>query len=477
MLLLCVTVSCVLFGLSAGFKNEEVCYGRNFRIPSSYTPPIFYGQLYHTPNGRPEKLMMDNGEAKDPRLKVSSTSVELTDVTESDDGYFSISDGSDTLQDVIRLIILECAETETKYYGDMFSFDIPREAESLECNFLTFTGQPKVLWNRSDRDNSKGDRGQVKGNVWEIRSVSQQHMGSYNFRRKDKTVLSRIKLIVQERFRRYVAYVNEQLLIKNPPVDTMWTVTFKREGAIHSKTLMQAGHLVEEDDWDFNWNFAERIQVLRDGIKIDPVESTDTGLYEFRDLEGHLAQLVDVVVYNEQPPTFIYVGITFGIIFAVIVICCCVRKFCREQSSSIKDASAPQTVAAPAPAPVPAPAPAPARGPAVYYHDLNQPGAPTYTLPPGSDYFNQPLNSLISREPTSTSPEPPVYNPVDIHVSSPQPEVAPLGGQEADPAPLLGADCLSSDPEPKFELKGLPSAPPLSLDSSCVYNSEKLNFL
>lgn len=60
-------------------------------------------------------------------------------------------------------------------------------------------------------------------------------------------------------------------------------------------------------------------------------------------------------------------------------------------------------------------------------------------------------------------------------------QVAPLGGQGATPAPSFRSDCLSSDPEPKFELKGLtfPFAPPLSSDStfSDVYTSDKLNFL
>lgn len=55
------------------------------------------------------------------------------------------------------------------------------------------------------------------------------------------------------------------------------------------------------------------------------------------------------------------------------------------------------------------------------------------------------------------------------------------GGQGATPAPSLGSDCLTSDPDTKFELKGLtlPSPPPLGSDSgfSDVYTSDKLNFL
>lgn len=60
-------------------------------------------------------------------------------------------------------------------------------------------------------------------------------------------------------------------------------------------------------------------------------------------------------------------------------------------------------------------------------------------------------------------------------------QVAPPEQQIASPAPEFNSTFLSSDPDPKFELKGtiFPSAPPLSSDSAfCdVYNSDKLNFL
>lgn len=51
---------------------------------------------------------------------------------------------------------------------------------------------------------------------------------------------------------------------------------------------------------------------------------------------------------TESVPTFVYVGVIVGIIFAVIVCCCCVRKCCCKTGSSKRDASAPQTAAAPA---------------------------------------------------------------------------------------------------------------------------------
>ncbi|KAL7395831.1 hypothetical protein ABVT39_024079 [Epinephelus coioides] len=444
MILLLVTVSCVLFGSSAGLQYETECYGKNFKLPFRYVPPLFRGQLYFTPNEGSRRLMMENGEAKDPRLKVSTISAKLTDLTEKDAGIFSISYDGDKFQAVIKLKISDCADTEWKAYGDRFSYHIPRLAEFLEFTPLDSEDQPKVLWNRTDPQTNKGGRGQVKGTKWEISYLNFADVGFYNFRGKDNTLLKRIQLTVEAKYRSYETKVNGHLFIESPPGDVPWTLTFTSEGEFQ-KTLMKAGHVVVDDDWDST--FRGRIQVVRGGIEIDPVKIKDAGTYEFRDPQGRQTKSVDVMVKYDPATIITYVGIAVGVLFAVIVCCCCVKKCCCKKSSSKRAESAPQATATPA----------------VYYHDSNQPGAPVYPVARGPDSSHQPLNVLVSREPTSTSPEP---------------LVAPLGGQETDPALSLGYDCLSSDPEPKFELK-LPCALPLSSDSTfCdVYTSDKLNFL
>ncbi|XP_049441368.1 uncharacterized protein LOC125894172 isoform X1 [Epinephelus fuscoguttatus] len=467
MLLLHATVLCILYGSSAGLKHKTVCYGKNYEIPFSYAPPLFHGPLYFTPNGGSRRLMMDNGEAKDPRFKVSYISAVFKDLTERDDGFFSVSDDNGMFHDVIKLEILDCAEKETRYYGDRFSYHIPREAAFLEFTPLDSEDQPKVLWNHTNRHTNRGGRGQVKGNVWEIMNVNQGDMGHYNFRRKDNTLLLRIQLTVQEGFRQYDTKVDKRLLIQNPLGDVPMTVTFTPEGEMKHYTLMKAGLLVEDEMDSMPWTFTRRILVVQDGIEIDPVESTDSGTYEFRDPQGHLALTAQVVVKRVViSPAVGYGTSIFGILFAGIICRCCVKS-CSKESSSKRNKSAPRTAGAHARAPAPAPA--------VYSHDSDRSGGPIYSAAPGSGYSHQPLNSGGR---TSILTEPMVHNPLQIHVSSPQPEVDPLGVQTDDPAPTLGFDCLSSDPEPKFELK-LPSAPPLSSDAtfSDVYTSDKLNFL
>ncbi|XP_041800145.1 uncharacterized protein LOC121611590 [Chelmon rostratus] len=462
MLLLYMTVSCVLLGSSAGIQYEEVCYGGNFRLPFDYTPPVFNGQLYFTPSdGGSRRIVMDNGKAQDPRFKVSIGSVQFTDLRERDDGAFSVSFDGNRIFDVISLKILDCVDEIRRNYGDAYRHDVPRQAEYLEFTPLRALDQTKVLWNRTDPQTNRRGRGPVKRNMLEIIGLTQADSGYYNFRKKDNTLLSRILLAVEGTYRRYDATVSKRLFIKNPTAADSWTVTLTPEGETEPRRLINAGQL----EWSMSKLFARRITLLRDGIEIYPVESIDSGTFEFRDPQGNLAQTVQVEVVYESAPTFVYVGVGVGIVFAVIFCCCCVRKCCCKKSSSKRNESAPQTAAAPA----------------VYYHDENQPTGPSYSGTHASNYSYQPMNPLVSREPATTSLGPPVYNPVNIHVNPPQPEVAAPGGLGAAPSLSLGSDCHSSDPEPKFELKGLafPSAPPLSSDSAfCdVYTSDKLNFL
>ncbi|XP_039670295.1 uncharacterized protein LOC120567398 isoform X2 [Perca fluviatilis] len=374
---------------------------------------------------------MDKDEAKESRLKISIGSVELTDLTERDEGTFSVSVDDAMPYDVIKLQIVECAYRMYRNYGKSYSYTVPRQTEFVDFTPLHGEDLPRVLWNRTDPQDNKGSRWQMKGFIWEIKNVNQADSGYYNFRKKDNTLLSRIRLTVKENNRHYNTNVNERLLIQNPTFVATWTVTFTPAGEVENNTLMEAGNLVTDDS---------RIRIVPKGIEIDPVNIIDSGTFEFRDQQGYLAQIVIVEVELEPLPLvlhpYVYVAITGGIIFAVVVCCCCVKKCCCKNSSSKSHESAPETAAAPA----------------VYYHDLIEPAGPSYSVAPG--------------EHTTTSLEP---------------SVEPLGGQEGDPAPTFGSDCRSSDPVPKFELKRqpIPSAVPLVSDSIfCdVYTSDKLNFL
>ncbi|XP_029297473.1 uncharacterized protein LOC115014618 [Cottoperca gobio] len=401
------------------------------------------------------------GRQRTRASKFTMAVVHYTDLTERDAGTFSVSNDNSRRRNIVKLNILECAEKNAKYYGDKYSTRI-NQAEYLEFTPLHSVDLPKVVWNLTDPQTNEKGRWQVKFHIWELKNLNQADAGYYNFRAKDKTLLKRILLEVKVHHINYDAMENTWLLIDNPSSDILWTVTFTPDGKVQKKTLIEKGHLITQDEWISEpWTLPERIQVLRNGITIHSLEVTDSGTFEFIDLQGHLTKTAMLLVKHEPDSTIAIVGIAVGIFFGVIICCCCVKRCCCKKSSSKREDSAPQT----------------ATTPAVYYHDVNQPAGPHFTAAPAPNYSYQPMNSLVSREATTISPDPPVYNPVNIHVNPLQLQVEPLGGLGIDPAPTLGSDCLSSDRMPTFEFET--STLPLSAETtfSHVYTSDKLNFL
>ncbi|XP_038555452.1 uncharacterized protein LOC119888794 [Micropterus salmoides] len=289
-------------------------------------------------------------------------------------------------------------------------------------------------------------------------NLTQADNGFYSFRGKD-TILSTIQLIVKEYSRYYKPKENKRLLMQYPADFALWNVTFMPKEEMGPQTVMTAGNLVTEDDTSVKpWHFSGRIRVVPDGIEINPITGTDSGTFEFRDPQGNLAQTVKVVVKQESTFSNVFTGTIFGVVLAVSACCYCLKKCCCCCKRSSKRA---QTVAAPA----------------VYSHGENQPADSSCSA---ADYSDQPMDLLNSGEPEINSLGSLVYNIVNIYENPPQPEVAPLGGQGATPTLSISFDCLSSDPDPEFELKGLIfSSAPLSSDTTfCdVYISEKLNFL
>ncbi|KAK5897111.1 hypothetical protein CesoFtcFv8_010202 [Champsocephalus esox] len=456
MLLLYLTLSCVTFGSSfAHLENTKKCYGSFLKMPFMYIPPIFDGQMFFTPsNGGSRKLVMDKRESKDPRLKMYLTSVQFTDLTVRDEGTFSVSKDGNTLQDIIHLEVIDCNDKVTKNYRGSYSFDIPTHAEYLEFIPLQSLDLPQVLWNRSDPATNTGGRGRLKRGTWEMKNLNQDDMGLYHTIGKDNALLSWVSLNVTATKDNYKINEQESLLMPYPFSDTPWTVTFKAEGQEYEETLLKAGRLHRGYQSDSgHWTLPDRTQYKAHGIEISPVEVSDSGTFRFRDQGGHLAKIVELVVYGDKDP-FVFVGIAVGIFLALLVCCCCVRKCCCQKSSSKVVETAPPT----------------ATVPASYYPAVNQPAGTRHTARPANNYSYQPY----SQAPGGPTAEP----SVNVHVNPLQPEGAPLGRQEVDGGSAPGSSFLSSDPGPRFEMK-LTSPLPLSAESnfSHVYTSAKLNFL
>ncbi|XP_012711114.2 uncharacterized protein LOC105920148 [Fundulus heteroclitus] len=485
MLLLLVTVFSVFGGSLARLqKNERPCYGGEVEFPETTRSLLWRGPLYFTPsNGGERKILFEDGEAKDPRLKVSYVSVRLTDLTKKDEGVYEVSFGGKRSLEVLRLKILDCAEKIFKDYMHNLEYVISDKVQYLEYNPPDNKDIPLILWNRTNSLNNDRRRGNVQRNVWRIPGVTQADNGFYNFRRGDKSLDSRILLTVKENTRFYDPKVNEHLLITNPFTGGPWTVTFKQETEDEWVTMMKDGRLVHGDDI-----FSERITIQSYGIQIYPVESTDSGTFEFRDQQGNLALSVQVEVFHESHhASNVNTYIVVFVVALLLGICCCCCCFCKKRCCK-KDKSADAATEGTAVTYHDKSAPT-ATGPVVYYHGTNQPTGPSYSNQPyPSVYPPHPVNPPAYTEPAAVSIEPPPSQPNTAMYPThptlmypPLSEVGPPTSQGSAAAPTFSSDVFSSDAEPRFELKGMtfPSAPPLGSDVtiSDVYNSDKLNFL
>ncbi|KAG8004060.1 hypothetical protein GBF38_008142, partial [Nibea albiflora] len=321
-------------------------------------------------------------QAKDPRVKVSSNKVSFLDVKEKYGGRFSIGYPDEGLFDVVILKFLPCSEGVQKYYGNDWYHDGPEQSELLDFS-PDFRNQSKILWNRTNPLSNKGGRGRMRHNVWEMLHVTQSDNGFYYFRKQDGTVLQTVQLSVEGHEKQQDVTVNGRLFIEYPGSGDSWTLTFTSFKYNDAITLVKAGNLAKGKST--LRHRLVRIQVYPDGIEIDHVETADSGKYNLIDSQGNVAKTVWVDVNYGIASTFVYVGITVGIILVVIVCCCCVKKCCCKKSSTKRDESAPQTAAATA----------------VYYHNVDQPGV--FYAAPSRNYSDQPV---VSPAPATTSSGP-----------------------------------------------------------------------
>ncbi|CAJ1058535.1 uncharacterized protein LOC117818093 [Xyrichtys novacula] len=430
-----------------------------------YTPPLYNEKLYFTPRaGGTRKIIMDDGESKDPRLKVSSYSARMTDLTEEDTGNFSAIFG--LMINVDELHVSVCTDPVSRLSGQSYFGDIPQEAESLEFSTHLSNTSSKVLWSRSDPQTSQGGRAEVRSDSWKITKLTQEDNGYYIIRRRDRSLLSRMLLTVEGKYSTYSKFAGEKLIIRYPSTLSPWTVRVKLDGARSYIAVVNAGSLLTDSNpYSYSKQFNDRVQLLPDGIQIDRLETRDSGTYAFEDKHNNLGLTVNLEVHPGRtafPPVSVIVPYFVGAILAAVVCFCCVKKCC------IKGQAASQTEVAPYP----------------NHHDKDQSTVPSSSPSPAPAHSYQPINPGVSRETANPSSDPTDYSAV-VNIPSSEEQiqtpVTPVGGHEDTPAPTFGIDNLSSDHEPRFELEGLtiPSAPPLSSDLRVcdVDSSEKFNFL
>uniref|UniRef100_A0A1A8MUY1 Uncharacterized protein n=2 Tax=Nothobranchius pienaari TaxID=704102 RepID=A0A1A8MUY1_9TELE len=522
MLMLFVTV----FGLSWGFSSGNLlsataCYGKSVELPS-YPFTTSKGPLYFFPSDRSlGRMVMDEGKPKDPRITYLRSRFHLTNLTKEDDGYFSTRQDGLWFSRVFRLEISDCAEKFYRGYMDKLVYNIPSVAHFMEFTpELDSRHKPVILWNRTAFESHDKRRGTVKSNTWNISQLTQADNGYYIFRQNDTKLESIVHLTVKEKTLDYERNTGQTLFIPYPTSGRTWTVVFKPEMTNIPEKMLKDGQVVGTNN-----RFSGRLKAQDEGLEIDFLESKDSGSFEFRDLKGNLALIVEVEVNRSESPNhavIAYAAMIVGALLAGICCCCCCKKCC------CKKGSAPQTEAAPA-VTYHDKTPGTATSPPVYYHNVNPPTGPDcpaatnpsvfphqppyqpvtiYPTQPGISVYPPPLGLNPPQPGISVNPPPSGLNPPQPGISvnpppsglnPPQPGISmypPQPGTNVNPLqpevslptdqgsaafPTFNLEFLSSDPDTRFELKGpnAPSAPPLSSEtsSSDVYNSEKLNFL
>lgn len=91
----------------------------------------------------------------------------------------------------------DCAEDFTRTYGEFFTFKVPTEAEYLEFTPLHSEEESQLLWNRTNPHAYKGSKVVMSSDVVGISEVIPSDNGFYDLRKKDNTLLSRRRLIVE----------------------------------------------------------------------------------------------------------------------------------------------------------------------------------------------------------------------------------------------------------------------------------------
>lgn len=457
-------------------ESDTVCYGRDYTIPQSIQPHLFQTKLFFrptSPKGSPQKLVLDNYEVKDTHYKSTFTSFQVLETTDEDDGIFSVMNNDGSTYDLLRLDILDCSHRLTQNYGETLELLVEiQNASYLEFLPLNSPFDPVVLWSQNNGSSGVELMGQMEGNSWVIKCVTQKQEGHYTFRYSDRRFLSRNFLGVKENHISYTLAAKEDLTITFNLDPELCYLYFFPEGKTKPILLIRAGKLVDDYVEHFKSGIELHIMSIFNATFYD-LHDDDSGMFELRDQDSNLALMVMLTVLKSHTwQTYIGFGIV-SIAGAVVAI-----RSCCKGNLSKRNTSASRT------------------GQAVFdgdetYQLTGQPSSPSY---PSQPYFqtdsiqslsfdsNYPIVSSGSTFPSQPNPpSPQTYTSVEINeMANTLTEGSTSRGLDP-PSFSLGYDCLS-DTGTWFPPQGqsLHFDLPLSSDPpsySVVYTSDKLNFL
>ncbi|XP_046872112.1 uncharacterized protein LOC124464118 isoform X2 [Hypomesus transpacificus] len=458
----------------AYLETARVCYGTEYVIPSIFESYFIITKLFFKPSypqGSPKTLVLDKLALKDPRYKSSFSTLRIPDVTEDDDGIFSIMYDDGITFDILRLEVTDCSSKAVLTYGSRFLQTVVSQASTLD--FLPLeSSEPVVLWNQTDSQAGIEGMGVMESRSWVVSRVTQKHQGHYTFRKSDGRFLSRRNLEVEEQVEWYTLERGETFNINFFLDSTQFNLNYFQEGDPEATLLVRKGIEMYDDPT------RNRLEIMDRGFRFQMLnlENQDSGKFELRDQDNNLALVVWLNVKPLVPvETYVFVGVSVVIL---VGICCCVRKCCCKRNTSKRNASASGS------------------GQVVVHQDetchmTSQPSGPSYPSPPYfQSYASEPVVTISPAAPSgptypyqSTAP-PPNPSSTDTTTLKDEPHTQVSTSTGLDPPSFsLGFDFLSSDSETQFKLPQRlnhhtdfsPSSDPSP--SADVYNSDKLNFL
>ncbi|XP_041694249.1 uncharacterized protein LOC121532504 isoform X1 [Coregonus clupeaformis] len=286
--------------------NEDfqiVCSGREFRLPVYSGSRIVTFTPSYPPG--PRRVLLENNNLKDPRFEwTKDRTLLLKDVTNSDQGLYSIKLSSGFTDETVRLTVSECIKTFRRGYGETFQHNIPKDGSLLEFSPRRSPpdSQPVVLWNRTDLETSEAGRGRLgsDGRVWVAERVTQADQGNYTIRDENGKVISRSKLTVNGHTfnvtRFFKESLNLPLFLPVPHVHLIFTPSLHPSNpsnvpldSRYSRPvqLIRDGQIVDQDPRYRGLISLWRNRTVNE-VVITRLSAKHDGMYEIRDQDGNL---------------------------------------------------------------------------------------------------------------------------------------------------------------------------------------------
>ncbi|KAM9741059.1 uncharacterized protein ACNS7B_012297 isoform 2-T2 [Menidia menidia] len=312
-------------------------------------------------------------------------------------------------------------------YGNRYKIRIQSFIHVID--FLQKDGNDTItIWKRDDPEGTEDPRRGMRGNSFTIENVTQRDSGRYILRNSKSRFISVRIVDVVANTQRVSLEEDQEFSFKFELEPKSCNIYFFPKG-LYKIEMVRHGRLDSYADLRGCRGF----QLLKPcGILNNIIQTACAGRFEIRDHNDDPALIVSVEIEDSDSYTSYLWGAGGAFLFTVFS--CCLKHICGKKSCSTKASSEPEESD-------------PAAEPSPHYQEYDH-----EPVGPGHNGATSPSGAPCPPQPSET-------------------ETGPLVAALAD-TPTLP---LSSDFEPRFELKGINFNS--NTPHSDVYTSDKLNFL